>query len=366
MDPTGPVARRFPLVARPRPACTPLPQRIDALTQRAENADRGRSVTEAVAVFNLAALVASDCGLPDLAHQWCHRLAQATLRRYPMGGRQAILSLEPIVNLARLRTRAGDGLGAWALLESLYQAVQQRTDITIDGIEIPASRLTNTLEAHRELRTWLWASLLSTGARALVVAGQWAAAYHHLQRHKGIGRRMLDGRQIAIIAHATARDTNDALVLLGDTQRGDPWEDAVTAFLTLLCQPGKAGDDMQHHALDAYCALDITAPGLAVFRTRLGLGLVDALDTNLKPIADLIDQAGTDGYAAREVLAHPGLRAMATERQTLHLTDLVAACGLDTGVLPDHMLADLSAALDTTERVIDRIATSASVSSSVP
>jgi hypothetical protein len=38
MDPTGPIARRFPLIARPRPACTPLHQRVADLCDRARAA----------------------------------------------------------------------------------------------------------------------------------------------------------------------------------------------------------------------------------------------------------------------------------------------------------------------------------------
>jgi hypothetical protein len=187
-------------------------------------------------VFNLSALLASDCGLPDLARHWCHRLARIALRHHPQNARYAIHSLEPIVNLARLRTRAGDGLGAWSLLENLYQAVASRTDTVIDGIEITAAHLTSSPDAHREVRTWLWAVLLSDGARALAVAGRWGEAHWRLERYKGIGHRMLDGRQIAVIAHATAGNHDEALALLHVTQPGQPWEAAVTACLTLLCQ----------------------------------------------------------------------------------------------------------------------------------
>jgi hypothetical protein len=82
LDPTGPIARRFPLVARPRPACTSLAQRVTDLRNRAarESTAAGHQDTAgATAVFNLAALLASDCGLPDLARRWSHRLARAAL-----------------------------------------------------------------------------------------------------------------------------------------------------------------------------------------------------------------------------------------------------------------------------------------------
>jgi hypothetical protein len=309
-------------------------------------------------VFNLAALVASDCGLPDLARQWSHRLAHAALHHHPQDAQQATHSLEPIVNLARLRTRAGDGIGAWSLLETLHQAIASRTDTTIDGIEIPAARLAAAPDAHRELRAWLWATLLSSGARALAVAGRWDEAHRRLDQYKGIGHRMLDGRQIAVIAHETAGNHDAARDLLRNTQPGEPWEAAVTACLALLCPRHNVADGTVPWA--AYHTLDTTAAGLAVFRTRLGLSMIDALTSVNQPAAHaiaagLLDHATADGYAARDVLAHPGCRSAATDQQLDSLVSLVDACGLDTGSIPDHLLADISAALDTAERVIRQL-----------
>jgi len=59
--------------------------------------------------------------------------------------------------------------------------------------------------------------LLATGARALAVAGRWEDAYARLCGYQGIGRRMLDGRQVVVIAHAASGDTDGALALLGAT-----------------------------------------------------------------------------------------------------------------------------------------------------
>ncbi|GGM29337.1 hypothetical protein GCM10011608_12480 [Micromonospora sonchi] len=357
MDPTGVQARRFPLVARPRPACTPLPERVAGLTRRAAAANRDHDPAAGTAVINLAALLASDCGRSDLAHQWSTRLARSALADPASDFRTASHSLEPIINLARLRTRVGDGSGAWKLLEALYYAVASRTDITIDGILIPAARLTPGPTAHRELRQWLWTVLLSSGAHALATAGRWDDAYHRLHQHNGIGRRMLDGRQIAVIAHATAGRRTRALELLRGTAPGEPWEHAVTASLTLLCQPAPTMGTTQRHAVAAYQTLDTTAPGLVVFHTRLGMCLVDALGGVEQPAAqpiaaDLIERALTDGYAARDVLAHPGCRAILTQRQAEQLTDQVTACGLGTGGIPEPLLAELAVALDATEAVI--------------
>jgi hypothetical protein len=349
--------RRFPLVARPRPACGPLGERVDDLRRRAAAAEQDRDVTGAVAVFNLAALLASDCGLPQLARTWAHRLARATLRHLPQDFPAASHSLEPVVNLARLRTRAGDGTAAWTILETLYQAITTRTDTTIDGLEVPASRITAGSTAYRELRQWSWAVLLSTGARALTSDGHWDEAYHRLNAHKGIGRRMLDGRQIAVIAHTTTGRHDKARTLLNETAPGQPWENAVTACLNLLCQQHAPTRAEQRNTVTAYQALNHTAAGLAVFHTRLGLTVVDALGGANHPaarriITGLIEHAGTDGYAARDLLTHPGCRSVLTNAQMERLNARINVSGLDTGSIPDPMHATLTQALDTAEHVI--------------
>lgn len=69
------LARRFPLVARSRPPCAPLDARVGELCRLADSAARSTDPTAASAVYNQAALLASDAGLPELARTWCHRHA---------------------------------------------------------------------------------------------------------------------------------------------------------------------------------------------------------------------------------------------------------------------------------------------------
>lgn len=349
------VTRRFPLTARPRPVCTPLTQRIADLQQRAILARERGDVASATAVFNLAALLASDCGMPDLARAWCHRLAHLALDH----NHDPQHALEPIVNLARLHIRAGDGPAAWELLETLFQAIDTRTDTVIDGLTIPASRLTEAPGAHTRTRTWLWTVLLGTGAHALASAGRWDEASHRLTRYKGVGARMLDGRQITVIAHATAGHHRQARVMLEATQPGEPWENAVTACLLLLV-PGGAGsrDDDAATALTAYHALGPAKPGLTVFHTRLGLTLVYALD-NRHPAAEqiaagLVQHAANDGYAARDLLAHPDYLAAASRQQVSQLKTLVSTCSLDADTLPIADLRAILRALDIAESAVAR------------
>lgn len=363
MDPTGQFARRFPLVARTRLACIPLPRRMTELCDRAREAERTSDLTEASAVHNQAALIASDCGLPDLARQWCHQQVNIYLRAHPLGAQVARLALEPMTNLARLYIREGQGERAYTLMDALFTAVSSRNDATIDGVEIPAD-LTDSAETHQQIRSWLWAVLLATGGRALAVDGRWADARARLSEYKGIGRRMLDGRQVAVITEVVTGDTASALALLDDTAPGEPWENAVTACLTIQCHGGSGIADLAT-LLDRYHCLDTSTPGLTVFRTRLGLSFVDAIGTVDDPparriAAGLIDLATAtrDGYTARDVLAHNGCRELLTDNQTRELTGLVDACALGRGAVPAALLTDLTTALATAEEVMVRSLTS--------
>lgn len=62
MDPVGATVRRFPLVPRPRPACSALDARVGELCALADTAQQTGSRATASAVFNQAALLASDVG----------------------------------------------------------------------------------------------------------------------------------------------------------------------------------------------------------------------------------------------------------------------------------------------------------------
>lgn len=353
----GQIARRFPLVARPRPACPPLPDRVATMRRHAAAAARDTDQASASAVFNLAALLASDVGLPDLARQWCHRQADVYLRAHPLGAQAARHALEPMINLARLHMRAGDGERAHALMEDLFTAVNDRADTVIEGIALPAEHLTARLEDHHELRAWLWSTLLATSARALAIAGRWNQAHDRLQALRGVGQRLFDGRQIAILAHATSGRQDAALALLAETASEDPWENAVAAVLTIMCRSG-ATDTEADDALKL-CGRVPTAAGLDVFHTRLRLALVDALgESDRAPdvCQDVITRAcmSGDGYAARDILLHPVCRAALQPAQQQTLADAVGAAGLGRRSIPADLHADVLAALATAETVLLR------------
>ncbi|MER7045559.1 hypothetical protein ABT391_11810 [Streptomyces jumonjinensis] len=359
MDPHGPTAQRFPLVARFRPTCLPLPQRIRALVDLADTAVRKADQGLASAVYNQAALIASDLGLPDLARELCHQHAAAYLHACPLPGMSAIRGLEPVVNLARLQIRTGRADEGRQRLLDLYGTVEAGAHARFDGVEIPAD-LTATEADRQEVRAWLWRVLLADGTRTLTTAGRWAEALTHIKSHRGVGKRMFDGRQVAVLAALVSGDTASAAALLHDTTPGDPWEQAVTACLTVLCRRDAQQPFDAHLAeLIAVYLQRPAEPGMTVFDIRLGLTVLDAVDAveavGAQRIVEDLHRRTTeaeDGYAAREVLAHPLFLTLATDREAQDCHALVRACALGTGAIPDHLHAELSAALRASDKVI--------------
>ncbi|MCX4558783.1 hypothetical protein OHU07_16280 [Streptomyces phaeochromogenes] len=359
MDPHGPVAQRFPLVARFRPACLPLPERVRALVDLADTSVKKTDQGRASAVYNQAALIASDLDLPDLAREMCHQHAAAYLHACPLPGMSAIRGLEPVVNLARLRIRAGRADEGRQRLLDLYEAVEAGAAARFDGVAVPAD-LTATGEDRHEVRAWLWRVLLADGTRTLTTEGRWAEAKAHIEAHRGVGKRMLDGRQVAILAALVAGDTASAAAFLADTMPGDAWEQAVTACLTVMCRR-EAGQPINDHLADLVTTYSERKPepGMTVFDIRLGLTVLDAIGSTKAPGARRIVEElhrrttdAEDGYAARENLAHPLFAALATDRQAQECCALVSACALGAGAVHDELRGQLTAALRASDSAI--------------
>ncbi|WP_206050794.1 hypothetical protein [Nocardioides speluncae] len=253
-----------------------------------------------------------------------------------------------------MHIRANRGDQGYDILIGLYDAVSSGTRATVDGVMVPDD-LTATSVDRDEVRQWLWRVILADGARALIAAGHWSKALAHVQRHQGVGERMLDGRQVTVIAHAIAGRHHLARQMLDTTQPGEPWENAVTASLHLHVADSVPAD-LATAALTAHHALGPGQTGLAVFRTRLGLTLIDGLGADNPDYGQLVKHllrdAANDGYAARDVLAHPGCLGRATAQQVDCLTELVASCGLRSRSLTQELRATLDRALDTAEAVI--------------
>jgi hypothetical protein len=359
MDPTGATARRFPLIARPRPRCLPLPARLRAIENLAQAAQREAYRGLASSAFNQAALLASDLGLPGLARQWCRQHATAYLRASPLGGMDAIRGLEPLVNLARLQIRARHADQGHQLLLALYRAVSEGSTAEIDGISLPA-HLTATRPDQAEVRQWLWRVIVADGTRALTSAGRWQDALTHLQRHRGVGNRMLDGRQVAVLTRMTTGDCSGARRLLVSTQPGEPWENAVTACLTALCHsPRQHASEQDIDALVDRCRQVDLEPTLIAFRTRLMLSVLDAtyplnhpgVNTLTASVASQILDL-EDGYAAREVLSHSLCTSRLNDNQNQRLADTVAACALGHQAMAPEIQASLRAPLNNCRAII--------------
>ncbi|MFE6692170.1 hypothetical protein ACFVFQ_37650 [Streptomyces sp. NPDC057743] len=358
MDPHSPIAQRFPLISRFHPACLPLPQRVHALVELADAAVDKADQVLASAVYNQASLLASDLGLPDLARQICHEHAAAYLHATPLPGMTAIRALEPVVNLARLQIRAGKADDGRHRLLSLYEAVTNGTSAQFENIHVPADLTPSDTDRH-EVRAWLWRVILADGTRTLTTAGRWTDALTHIEEHRGIGQRMLDGRQVAVLA-ALDHNPANAATLIAETTPGEPWEQAVTTCLNV----------MRHHALHQPVdgLLDALVndyvqrqpdQGTLILHTRLGLTILDLLDhpheSAARRLADALHRrtsTATDGYAARECLANSRFVEGVTRHEEQAMHDLVRACALGNGALPSPQTARLTQALRLSDGVI--------------
>jgi hypothetical protein len=347
----GPIARRFPLIARPRPACPPLADRVREISDLAHAAERDSKVNTATVALNKAALIASDCGMPDLARSLCWRHTEVFLRAQPLGAQEARYALEPLVNLARLRIRDGDGDAAYLLLDSLNRAVRSVSDAVIDGRPLSFQHLTKSVTDHQQVCQWLWTVLLGDGTRALVAAGQWDRARAHAEQHRGIGRRLLDGRQVEVLAQCLDGRPTQALSFLSSTVLSQDWERSVASCLAVLClaAAGERSVGSVETMADHYLALD-AAPELAVFRTRVGLAVLDLSPrTHQADVFRRLTSEATaygDGYVARDVLAHPACREQMNQDETQTLSAAVASAGLGGGSLPKHHLRALHRAVE--------------------
>ncbi|MEW2434306.1 hypothetical protein AB0952_08995 [Streptomyces caniferus] len=357
----GHIAQRFPLISRFRPACLPLPQRVDALAELADTAAAKADQGLASAVYNQAALIASDIGLPDLARQLCHQHAAAYLHATPLPGMTAIRALEPVVNLARLQIRAGNSDDGRHRLLALYDAISNGAGAQFEGIHVPHDLTTSDTDRH-EVRAWLWRVILADGSRTLTTAGRWADALAHIEEHRGIGQRMLDGRQVAVLATLACEPAGaaGAADLVFQTAPGEPWEQAVTSCLAVMCLRAlhRPVADLLTELVDNYVQRQ-PDPGTTVFDTRLGLTILTLLDTSDGPAAHRVAEelcrrtiTASDGYAARECLAVPRFTDLLKHPETQAAQGLVHACALESGELPTPQAAHLTMALRLSDEVI--------------
>ncbi|NRQ34546.1 hypothetical protein HII36_22275 [Nonomuraea sp. NN258] len=128
------IAARIPLVCRTKPPGKPLPERIadlTALSIEPAGADHRDLVARACGVLNISALIASDAALPDLAANLCWRQHKVFAEAGDLPQDIAVMSLMPLINIARLLIREGDGKAAYEILDQLYRAAQRRGSTVI-------------------------------------------------------------------------------------------------------------------------------------------------------------------------------------------------------------------------------------------
>ncbi|MGW1729181.1 hypothetical protein ACWCQK_40895 [Streptomyces sp. NPDC002306] len=355
------LAQRFPLIARPRPACLPLPQRIHKLSELADTAAMTGDPSVASTVYNQAALIASDVGAADTARAICHQHAAAYLHATPLTARAAIHALEPVINLARLQLRAGHADNGCQYLRALFDAVTTGSAVHVEDVTVPADLVENA-DDRQEIRAWLWTVILADGTRALTTAGRWTEAFDHVQAHHGVGLRMLDGRQVAVLAALKSGDNVAASDLLTTTAAGEAWECAVTDCLTVLCH--RTSGRPWRRALQNLVTTYLARPDqddLAVFDTVFGLALLDMLDATEVPTARLMvaelhrrTARTSNGRTAREILKHPLFTALATQQEVQECRALLRTCALGTGTLQEEQRNQLTAAVRISDRVIRR------------
>lgn len=334
--------RRFPLLGRPRPSCPSLPDRVTALAGMLH--ETGDGLADGAHTLNMAALIASDCRVADLARDLCWKhinIYRAADR--PLTVLQARYMLEPVLNLARLQIRASDGELALQLLASMYRAALTNTDLLVDGRTLPLTDLTGTRHQHHKLREWVWLHLLGDGIRALTLAGRWDDAVAHAQAHRGIGLHLMEGRQATIVAHCLNGAPATARAALAESTPEQPWEREVASCLEAMCTDADGTSARREiTAMIRHFVEQEPMPGYAVFRAQLGLTVTtlasptdpDAADRVLAHIAGEAIKAG-DGYAARDVLRYHSTQAAGlTSALGNALSDLVTSSGLGSGTLP--------------------------------
>jgi len=346
--PGGLAARRFPLAPRPKPPCRPLTERLARVARLADEvADDADAPLRAAGACNLAALIASDCAMPDLARAlcWSQFDAYQAARPEPCGETTAKLILQPLVNLARLRIRAGEADAGRQILQSLYDAARSSSgQAVIDGRAVSLPALATP--ARETLTQWLWAVLLTDSLRALCKEGRWTDALRQAQQHDGIGQRLLDGRQAAVLAHASAGEREEAGRILRETSASEPWEHVVILCLQALTEEG--GAESTTTMTGAYLAF--SDPGHPWFTACLGLTVAelavpDGRHAAIGKVASIATES-RDAYIAREIVTSPLAGAAAPETLT-ELNGIVFHSGLGqpmTALQEKHLTASASAA----------------------
>nr|WP_202488954.1 hypothetical protein [Streptomyces sp. SID5473] len=354
------------MVRRPKAPALPLEERIThltGLTVAPVGASHHDLVARASGVLNYAALIASDVGMPDLATELCWRQHRTFAKAGNLTGGIAVMSLMPLVNISRLLTREGDGEAAYDVLTRLYRAAQKRGTTEIHGHTVDLTALINTDADHRKVCEELWTTVLIDGARALARIGRWTEAADAMNAYRGVGNRLLDGRQITIMALMERGLDQHALDMIDATAPTEPWENVIAALLRAHCLSAFSllpGPDLDLVLRETAALLAIPDPSYAVFQTRAGLTALDLPHDGTGEHVSLVTEAvaitsALDAYAARETLHHPVARGRLTQVQQQRLGVVITEAGLASGALAADHLHAVNSAVEMAEAALARL-----------
>ncbi|MER5301323.1 hypothetical protein ABT039_17875 [Streptomyces lasiicapitis] len=341
-----PITARLPLVCRSHLHYSSLKARFEEISACAAKSARADApvrdrINAACATWNLAALIASDCGLPDYAEDLCLRQLGLFRRAWPITGDTAIAALQPLINLIRLTARTGQKSTAFDELTALHHAVHHGGAVTTRDHTIDLTGFTDAA-TRQHIRPWLRFVMLDDGTRLLASTAQWSRAAAHATSYDDTYDRLTEARQTRTIT-ALADDAPDqAAYLIDSATITHPWEAAVAALLRYLISD-VAGSVLP----SSYPALTTivqnvfdAAPGhTRMFRTRLALAVIELAPPGSTVQNDLHHTVARDAiraedsYAAREILRH-SLAAPGTPHRA-QLEDAVRRAGLGAGRLPE-------------------------------
>jgi hypothetical protein len=320
----------------------------------AEETDPERKVDLACTAWNQAALIASDCGLPRWAAELCERQLVILQAAWPVSGRTAIASLQPLVNLARLDIRAGQPERAHQSLTQIARAVRNGSTSDICGRQVSFQDFSPA--PGPELVPWLRDVLLQDGTRALTAAGNWDQAAEHAAWHDDTPQRMFEDRQSRIAASILQGDPEFALALIGSSTRAEPWEDGVAAVLR-ACAVLVSGQLLPTDVAGALTAAPRACPsgavGTTVFGVKLSLAAAELAaghpDDQEALVSEAVSDArrSQDAYTALEIANNPLARALVSANDAQFLADTVSRAGLGQQAIPGHLADSLAQSLDT-------------------
>ncbi|MBB6122265.1 hypothetical protein [Nocardiopsis algeriensis] len=313
------------------------------------------------AAWNLAALIAADCGLPGVAARWCKRQFRLLQQERPVQRRDAIHTLQPLLNLIRLTARSGDLHQAHRELCALYEGALHGGSTHIHGLAVDFDDLCEGRSQDQEVSRWLDVAMLEDGTRLLARTGQWDRAAEHAHTYDRSGGKAGEHFQAQVIAHLAQGRFEEARTLVDAAPVTQLWEHAVIACLrgygSLL--QGRFGPSEGAHLREAVQEARImTETATALFGFRLGLVAAELLVEHPAQVGQWCTEllaeavASDDAFLAREALEHPLTCARAAAEQKHTLARRIRAAGLGQKGMSRASFRSLAQAVHIAEEVL--------------